>query len=199
MHGDVKSSNAVVYTNNIGTAENWTAKLIDFGHSVIRVKDSTLNPKRNQMLGTDLYRPPELAKPGSSFDGAIAERVDIWCWGMLFWELVLDGYLPFTNEAMQHLRVSGEVATTAHDQCKSYMETHHRDERGMFSSVLYILGEALKEDPLLRPAAATLVQQVRTLAQQQYVFLLPKSCQSACEHLMGNTLHKSGHDSRGLE
>jgi serine/threonine protein kinase len=65
------------YTNNVGTAENWTAKLIDFSHSVIRVKESSLKPKRNQMLGTDLYRPPELAKPGASFNGDIAERVDI--------------------------------------------------------------------------------------------------------------------------
>jgi hypothetical protein len=89
---------------------------------------------------------------------------------MLFWELILDGCLPFTKEFMQDLRVSGRVAATAHDQCKNYLETHHRDEWGMFSSVLYILDETLKEDPLLRLAAAALLQQVRTLAQQQYVF-----------------------------
>ncbi|KAF2829379.1 ankyrin [Ophiobolus disseminans] len=165
IHGDVKSNNVLVYTTATGTAENWTAKVIDFSHSVVHAQDSSTMTRREQLPGTDLYRPPELTKPGTTFRGDIADRVDVWCLGMLLWEVLLDGTLNVTQEHMQRLRNSGSVATYAHDRCKTHLESHHRDEHGLVSVVLNILDETLSEDPLLRQTAATLVPQFRALAQ----------------------------------
>jgi serine/threonine protein kinase len=163
----VKSSNVLVYTNTIGTAENWTAKVIDFGHAVIHAENSPDITNRDQLLGTDLYRPPELAKPGATFHGNIADRTDTWCWGMLLWEVLLDGRLDITKQAMQSLRESGSVAQSALGECKAYLESHHKDEKRMFPSILHILSEALNENPLLRPSAAGLISKVRALAQHR--------------------------------
>ncbi|KAJ5057278.1 hypothetical protein J3E72DRAFT_387986 [Bipolaris maydis] len=165
IHGDIKSSNVLVYTNFNGTAENWTAKVIDFSHSAILDQQASNMTKRDQLVGTDFYKPPELGKPKATFYGGIADRVDIWCWGMLLWEVLLDGKIDVTTEFMHELRNTGRVAEYACKRCKEYLETHHKDERRMFLAVLKLLDEALLEDPRRRPSAASLIPHVRLLSQ----------------------------------
>ena len=72
--------------------------MIEFRHFAIHAQNSSATTKRDRLLGTDFYRPPELAKPGSMFDGKIANRFDIWCWGMLLWEVLLDGSLNVSKK-----------------------------------------------------------------------------------------------------
>lgn len=86
---------------------------------------------------------------------------------MLLWEVLLDGTLDMTKEAMQRLRDSGSVSPFARARCKMHLESHHRDEQKMFSSLLHLLDDALQEDPLRRPSAAILIPHIRALAQDE--------------------------------
>ena len=78
IHRDIKPENILLDENN-------KAHLIDFGWSNYLIN----NRKRNTICGTPLYSPPEMI-----LDTGHDEKVDIWCIGVLLFEL-LTGDVPF--------------------------------------------------------------------------------------------------------
>ena len=96
IHRDIKPENVLL-------AENFVAKLTDFGWSNYMQEDE----KRQTVCGTPIYLAPEIIKE----DGH-DEKVDIWCIGVLLFELIT-GNVPFQGndidtlkENILHLRIS---------------------------------------------------------------------------------------------
>ena len=96
IHRDIKPENVLL-------GDNLVAKLTDFGWSNYMQEDE----KRQTVCGTPIYLAPEIIKE----DGH-DEKVDIWCIGVLLFELIT-GNVPFQGndidtlkENILHLRIS---------------------------------------------------------------------------------------------
>ena len=96
IHRDIKPENVLL-------AENLVAKLTDFGWSNYMQEDE----KRTTVCGTPIYLAPEIIK-----EQGHDEKVDIWCIGVLCFELIT-GNVPFQGndidtlkENILHLKIS---------------------------------------------------------------------------------------------
>ena len=96
IHRDIKPENVLL-------AEGMIAKLTDFGWSNYMQEDE----KRQTVCGTPIYLAPEIIK-----EEGHDERVDIWCIGVLLFELIT-GNVPFQGndidtlkENILHLRIT---------------------------------------------------------------------------------------------
>lgn len=115
-------------------------------------------------VGTDLYSPPELNIIDVPLNTDELSKIDIWCWGMMLWEILVDGG-PFTDVGgqmvegyrMQELREEGTLAKAATAACRKFLEIHHSGERTMFNPVLKVLEDALSTSAADRPSAASLL------------------------------------------
>ena len=86
IHRDIKPENVLL-------AENFVAKLTDFGWSNYIQEDQ----KRTTVCGTPIYLAPEIIK-----EQGHDERVDIWCIGVLLFELTT-GTVPFPGNDIESL------------------------------------------------------------------------------------------------
>lgn len=86
IHRDIKPENVLL-------AENFAAKLTDFGWSNYIQEDQ----KRTTVCGTPIYLAPEIIK-----EQGHDERVDIWCIGVLLFELTT-GTVPFPGNDIESL------------------------------------------------------------------------------------------------
>ena len=77
IHRDIKPENVLLH-------EGFVAKLTDFGWSNYIQEDK----ERKTVCGTPIYLAPEIIK-----ETGHDERVDIWCIGVLLFELILEKYL----------------------------------------------------------------------------------------------------------
>lgn len=88
-HGDVKLENTLVFR---GQYRLFTVKLSDFGHALIDLDKGDIGGRR--YLGTRLLNAPEV-RSGSGFaapaDGDAFYKCDLYSYGLLIWELILDG------------------------------------------------------------------------------------------------------------
>ena len=96
IHRDIKPENVLL-------AENLVSKLTDFGWSNYMQEDE----KRTTVCGTPIYLAPEIIK-----EQGHDEKVDIWCIGVLLFELIT-GNVPFQGndidtlkENILHLKIS---------------------------------------------------------------------------------------------
>ena len=96
IHRDIKPENVLL-------GDNLVAKLTDFGWSNYMQEDE----KRQTVCGTPIYLAPEIIK-----EEGHDEKVDIWCIGVLLFELIT-GNVPFQGndidtlkENILHLRIS---------------------------------------------------------------------------------------------
>jgi serine/threonine protein kinase len=89
-HGDVKTQNVLVFQESAG----WTAKISDFGQSVVANKDD-LTATVPVPAGTPLYEAPEIssdmARVDPAFDIEAAMRTDVYSFGLLVWEVLNHG------------------------------------------------------------------------------------------------------------
>ena len=86
IHRDIKPENVLL-------ADNFVAKLTDFGWSNYIQEDQ----KRTTVWGTPIYLAPEIIK-----EQGHDERVDIWCIGVLLFELTT-GTVPFPGNDIESL------------------------------------------------------------------------------------------------
>ena len=86
IHRDIKPENVLL-------ADNFIAKLTDFGWSNYIQEDE----KRTTVCGTPIYLAPEIIK-----EQGHDERVDIWCIGVLLFELTT-GTVPFPGNDIESL------------------------------------------------------------------------------------------------
>ena len=87
IHRDIKPENVLL-------AENLVAKLTDFGWSNYMREDE----KRTTVCGTPIYLAPEIIK-----EEGHDEKVDIWCIGVLLFELIT-GSVPFPGNDIDTLK-----------------------------------------------------------------------------------------------
>ncbi len=87
IHRDIKPENVLL-------SERLEAKLTDFGWSNYMEDDQ----KRNTVCGTPIYLAPEIIK-----EKGHDERVDIWCIGVLLFELIT-GTVPFQGNDIDTLK-----------------------------------------------------------------------------------------------
>ena len=87
IHRDIKPENVLL-------AENLVAKLTDFGWSNYMQEDE----KRKTVCGTPIYLSPEIIK-----EEGHDEKVDIWCIGVLLFEL-MTGSVPFQGNDLDTLK-----------------------------------------------------------------------------------------------
>lgn len=92
-HGDVKLENTLVFH---GDYRGFRAKLSDLGHALVDLKRA--GAKNQRYLGTPLLNAPEvrprldLEAPMSNLvDADGAYKCDIYSFGLLVWEIILDG------------------------------------------------------------------------------------------------------------
>ena len=87
IHRDIKPENVLL-------SEKMEAKLTDFGWSNYMEEDQ----KRNTVCGTPIYLAPEIIK-----EKGHDEKVDIWCIGVLLFELIT-GSVPFQGNDIDTLK-----------------------------------------------------------------------------------------------
>ena len=87
IHRDIKPENVLL-------ADNLVAKLTDFGWSNYMQEDE----KRTTVCGTPIYLAPEIIK-----EQGHDEKVDIWCIGVLLFELIT-GNVPFQGNDIDTLK-----------------------------------------------------------------------------------------------
>lgn len=175
LHGDIKCENALVFKTENGTAENWRVKISDFGHSILNMEGKTPDEfTRREVLGTDFYSPPELNDAEAILEVANMKSVDIWCWGLLMWKVMIDGadyaYADgpeINRDEMQTLREHDRMATTAKDACEKYLNAHHSRESTGFSTILGVLLDALCPNASDRPNAPSLLSRLKRFSGEK--------------------------------
>ncbi|KAI9149042.1 Dual specificity protein kinase shkC [Paramyrothecium foliicola] len=133
-HCDVKCDNVVVSTTDEGTARNWRARLCDFNLSILRVS-SLENYTTEDVKGTPLYTAPELLLQGKVSSEDVF-KTDVYSWGLLLWEVVIDGGARIENaphpfidehgqlvseEVLQDAKSKGKIHEIAAASCKKYL------------------------------------------------------------------------------
>ena len=89
IHRDIKPENVLLH-------EGFIAKLTDFGWSNYIQEDK----ERKTVCGTPIYLAPEIIK-----ETGHDERVDIWCIGVLLFELTT-GKVPFQGNDIETLKTN---------------------------------------------------------------------------------------------
>ncbi len=127
LHRDIKPENILLNKNG-------EIKLSDFGFSA----NFGFSESRNTMCGTKEYLPPEIIENKQQ-----TEKVDIWCLGVLLYEL-LHRRVPFEGKNFEILLEN--------------IRRHHLNFKdGLNSETKNMINLCLKENPLDRPSASQLL------------------------------------------
>jgi serine/threonine protein kinase len=165
FHGDIKPDNILVFKSDQGTGENWTAKLCDFSNSRVGIhgSDDAFKP---DIIGTEKYCPPELVLQDARVPSSNFKAIDVWCWGMLLWYVLLDGEpycashgSEFTTDQIQKLKMDCSLGDRALEYCKAVLyEQQH--EPGLVEVILDSLSDALQHSPEKRPTSEFLLHKI---------------------------------------
>lgn len=176
MHCDIKVHNVLVFDSGVSTAESWSVKLSDFGNSILLANGSTSNQTvPDHIQGTPFYSPPEIDNASPNLTVGTVKAIDIWCWGLLMWQVVIGGGSFISEEGeeiddsiMETLRRRNLVADTAWKSCSKYIRANHFNEQGTFrESIMKALQAALLVDPARRPCAGELCESLQKLLDEQ--------------------------------
>ena len=164
LHGDIKCDNVLVFRTEISTGENWRAKITDFGHCELDIDDRSMSEDvATYSGGTEYYNPPELACPPQRVLVRFLKSVDIWCWGMLFWEVMVNGagFDPSRDDwldEIQQLKERDRILETAKKKSQMFLNANHHDEVKFFGTVSSALDHTLQPDPSQRSSAENILQ-----------------------------------------
>ena len=151
------------------------AKLSDFGSSLLHLDNTTKDGRlREEFRGTDYFMPPEREYTRSLL-AEHAKAADIYCWGLLLWQVLVDGNGLNENgrlidtASMTALRRSGEIAAVAVSQVEHYFETAYALElhdnpssSDIRMTILSTLRSVLARYPQERPSASSILSQAFT-------------------------------------
>ena len=181
-HGDIKCENALIYNTNDSTAENWQAKLSDFGNA--RVGLNTGADLLVEMAYSLPYNPPELPDGSGKIPSSLVEKAEVWGWGMLLWHVMIDGKLlkgndywkcgsNFYDESdrrridgnhMSELKETDSLSSVASDSCEAYLSaTHAPTEISLARGISALLRSTLVKEPSKRPTFLESLQQLDEL------------------------------------
>lgn len=172
VHGDIKCQNVLVFnTLEDGSADGWKAKITDFSFSVSSLNDADRDGRLDQPIhGTRLYRPPELDERDLHLTAKEAQAVDVWCWGMILWQVMITG-LPspeerdtLEEETIVELRKNDcdELQRVAINSIRrNYPDS--TPEFGLINFVCSLIQETLVRDPLSRPTIDNLQLKFQTM------------------------------------
>ncbi|KXH30172.1 serine/threonine protein kinase [Colletotrichum simmondsii] len=149
-HGDIKLENTLVFDGNKGQL---IAKLSDFGHSILDLYDS--EGPQGVYLGTPLMNAPEVRTRRHALHHAQDFfKCDIFSFGLLIWELLLDGKHYFTTlQSAEHADESTDMM--------AYLCSLSKDEL-LLQSLKYLQGFSEKnEAPLIQLIIRTLQASLR--------------------------------------
>ena len=174
MHGDTKCDNVLVFKSETGTGENWRAKLTDFGHCEIDAGPGhSASSRPSYRGGTRYYDAPEVIWNTATLE--LLHKVDIWCWGLLLWQVIVNGaeFDPHEenwrdDSQMQQLKEQDRVLATAKSRCEDYINKHHRDEINIFPSIIEALNDTLCRDPQERRSAKSIVTELKNAIEDLY-------------------------------
>lgn len=118
---------------------------------------------RRFFVGTKFYSPPELACSHQDFSHAHLRKIDVWCWGLLLWEVLTngEGTKSYDFGDMQELREQGLVLDAAKRSCIAFLNSNHLGERNLFHVILDCLERSLCSNPADRSDAADLHQSLK--------------------------------------
>ena len=165
VHSDIKSENTLVFDADTGQADNWRVRLADFGNAITDLRNSpTDGLVEQEVIGTTFYQAPELDGNSQRVTSETIRATDIWCWGMLVWEVMIGGKLQLGNQKigeddMRQLRASRQVAETACAQLSSEYLTQENNAASQI--VLETISAALHWNPTQRPSAEALLTRLR--------------------------------------
>ena len=123
IHRDIKSSNIMI-------TDNGKVKIMDFG--LAKIKGGTQVTKIGTTVGTLAYMSPEQAR-GEELD----LRTDLWSFGVVLYELLTAGHLPF-EEVYDHATLYS-IINEEHAPVTKYSEN-------CSSSMLRIVDKCLQKD-----------------------------------------------------
>jgi serine/threonine protein kinase len=170
---DVKCDNAVVSGISEGTAFNWQARLCDFNLAILDVSQQRQYAP-DQLLGTPDYYPPEMVNADSIHRDNVF-KIDIWCWGMLLWQVMVDNGMPPDDTNSPYLNENGEPIPRTHlhdmkmrsnfnnlvvDSCTKHLRDQYEGEEGLLIPLVRdLLQQSLQTDAADRPTASELLEQ----------------------------------------
>lgn len=173
----MKCENVLVFNGQSSAAESWIAKLSDFGHSTLGLESREEHQQLHEAnIGTQFYSPPELDDGPIAVSAEKLKRIDVWCWGMLLWRVMIEGteYLDSLDLRIEHeshmkeLRQQPTFSIMASQSCQHYLESHHAHERPLVFRVCEILRRTLDHYPMSRPSSRDLLREIEELTRERY-------------------------------
>lgn len=164
FHGDIKCKNVLIFKNTEGNFENYTARLSDFSHSKIGGQKTYSS---GDICGTLLYCPPELLDRESMFQETHLPSIDIWCWGMLVWEVITDGHAfedpddqPLDPTKFEWIKKHGKTQDRAFETINDYIEQNYAETTYLKALFLDCVKRSLATDAAHRWKASDLLRSI---------------------------------------
>ena len=145
------------------------AKLSDFGSSILHLDDKSSDGRLyEEFRGTEYFFPPE-RDTRRLLLANLAKAADVYCWGMLLWQIIVDGGyrdengIAIGSHEMAVLRRSRNVPRIAAAQVESYVNLTHpdetRDKPYIKAAIVSMLQATLVHQPDKRSSAIELLEQ----------------------------------------
>jgi serine/threonine protein kinase/ankyrin repeat protein len=161
FHADIKGENILVYNDsNLGTAENWQAKISDFGNAILLNEEELKKRPLSEVRirgGTLLYDAPEVNANQDIGDWQSLKYADIWSFGLLALEILSGG-----TELQELVPIARNVHSDRRHEiilkhCEEELLRAHPWDQTLIEVALHLGKNCLDLDPFSRPSARNLL------------------------------------------
>lgn len=168
-HLDIKLENTLVSEKDTDIVGDWIVKICDFDLSEINPTTAKAPFFSGYQPGTNPYRPPELLSSPVAIPGCGVFSIDIWCWGMLLWMVLMNGERDSEKECihfedgssisdaeLQEKKLDGSLKDFAQDSCKRHLRQAHKTEHHLLEPICELLARSLQLEPSRRATSGAL-------------------------------------------